>query len=436
MAGQLFIISEVDVERTSAFQGGIDAGKAIESVKSVRRPHMGYQIKEDTYATMSVVSAGGESGPRLANSSQAEKNSGNFTSNFILQSVSEQRSEKFQPITTFGATYGFFFGEQPRMMSFQAVLLNSADFQWEAEWWDNYDKVTRGTRLTDRQSRVYLQYDEVIIEGYLVGAATQKSSSAPFEVPLSFTMWVTNIEYLTPGGVGSVVFPASPDAAAATPDGLAVDYGKMATAGGAYVSTTDQVRAANVAALRTKDIGYLATLRKNLTSAEGHVDAQITAARNFLYGRNLVIPAGFVTDGPTGRAPQTVRLPAAFYPKESPPRTRFYDNIDEDPVRGDEGVKDRSALVFNNASAMQDINKLAAESAAAAEDGERRLSAQSLPQDAIRLLSTAAFAVVSVGLSLAQADKQSTSVLTAAQEQARAEALTGLRMSPVHHRPG
>jgi hypothetical protein len=356
--------------------------------ENVRRPMRGLQIKEETFATISVfgigqtgddvaspaaaasgvVTTAGESTAQLLNSSAPPETTVAYTSNFLLQGVSEQRSEKFQPITTFGATYGFFFGEQPRMVTFNATLLNTADFQWEIEWWANYEETLRGTRLVDKRLRVYMSYDDVILEGYILNAITNKSSQTPHEVNLTFTMWVTGVEYLIEPG--SKEYPES--------DGLAiVDFagGREAIRNqiGDIISTTAAVREANLAAAVAGPVGLLGKLRAALVEYNafvGKIGQAFDNAVSFLFGRNLVIPAGFAGSpvfvdssgnvvtlsgdefdiNNLGQLATTlnVKLPVnmAKVGQDVQPRTNFYDNVDEYPVRSGRQFFDTSSSQY------------------------------------------------------------------------------------------
>lgn len=157
---------------------------------SARRPTRGLEIKDDTYATLRVVRSDGSPVPLTDSGSPDGANTDGYT-NFILQSVQEARQEKTQIIETFGASYVFFFGEQPRMLQISAVLVNSLDFNWEAEWWANYNTYLRGTKLVEMGARCYLAYDDNVVEGYLMNATANKSSDQPHLVQLQFTFFVT-----------------------------------------------------------------------------------------------------------------------------------------------------------------------------------------------------------------------------------------------------
>lgn len=309
----------------------------------VRRPMRGLQIKDETFATLSVNGPG--RAPSLYNSALPENGQASFTSNFILQSVQESRMEKFQAITTFGAPYGFFFGEQPRMVQFQAVLLNTADFQWTVEWWENYESYLRGTKLTSRGMRAYMTYDDVVLEGYLTQAATMTSTSQPYQVDLTFGMWVTNVSYLVSPGDRKAKVNIVPQGAT------------QVSNNGEFVSTTAAVRAQNLQARSSSGIGLLASLRRGLAQAAqgqfvgNQVGDAISGVVNFLYGRNLVIPAGFAGSeriaGRASFAPESgaeplladrqslnITVPGTITGDVNAGRDLvFYDNIDEYPAR-------------------------------------------------------------------------------------------------------
>ena len=291
---------------------------------SVRRPLRGLQLKKETYATLSVDGVAGV--PDIYNSSLAAETGGSFTSNFLLQSLSESRVEKFQAITTFGAPYGFFFGEQPRMVQCQAVLLNSADFQWSIEWWQNYETFLRGTQLTNRGLRAYLTYDDSIIEGYLTQASTSVSAQMQQQVNLTFTMWVTNqIILVDPGGkqVDSRHAASAPSTSTAEPvlePGLVVN---------------------NAASTVDSGGSLLSTLRaglEGLETATGRVRQSLDSAKRFLYGRDLVIPAGFEGAqqyaGKERAAGIVYVYPASVVPAAPAVSTApFWENVDEYPLR-------------------------------------------------------------------------------------------------------
>ncbi len=176
----------------------------------VRRPFRGIQIKDDTYATLEVMGSDGFRIPLVdaGGIARSEANVGytDSYSNFVIQNLQEQRNEKVQVVETFGEWFAFFFGERPRTISVSGALVNTADFNWRAEFWENYDKYLRGTRCVMNKARVHLSWDDVMVEGYITNASAQDQSEQPYIIPFSFQMLLTN--YANLSSVGNVDFPA------------------------------------------------------------------------------------------------------------------------------------------------------------------------------------------------------------------------------------
>ncbi len=170
---------------------------------NVRRPLRGIEIKEDTYASIKVIRSDG-SEVSFKDSSSATGESRVY-SNFILQSVQEARMEKHQIVETFGEPYIFFFGEAPRFLDIQAVLVNSNDFNWEAEWWANWETTLRGSKSVEQGARTYLFYDDNVVEGYMLMAQAVKVSTEPVMVQLTWRMFVSS--YRNVSMVGDPNFP-------------------------------------------------------------------------------------------------------------------------------------------------------------------------------------------------------------------------------------
>jgi hypothetical protein len=177
---------------------------------SARRPLRGLEIKDDTYAILKVVQADGTEVP-LIDSGSISGTSTSYT-NFILQSVREARMEKHQIIETFGEPYIFFFGESPRFLDVTAVLVDSLDFNWYAEWWENYNRYLRGTKSVEMGARTYLFYDDNIVEGYMLMAQTGKSAEQPLQATLTFRLFLTNYSNITitGGAAADPRFPTRP----------------------------------------------------------------------------------------------------------------------------------------------------------------------------------------------------------------------------------
>lgn len=172
-------------------------GRGGISQRGVRRPVRGIQVKEDTFASIRVVASGsdGRALPLIDAGSQDKKYANRRSevySNFLLQAVQEERMEKQQILETFGEPYIFLFGERARVMTFQGVLLNTEDFNWEAEWWSNYEEFLRGTRCVENQARVFIFFDETLVSGYVLSTSSQKMAQERNHVSFTFQLFVTS----------------------------------------------------------------------------------------------------------------------------------------------------------------------------------------------------------------------------------------------------
>lgn len=179
----------IELVTASLPDGGGGSGGKPGGHTRVRRPLRGLEIKDDTYAYIKLIGPKGEI--PLLDSSGTNGYSTEY-SNFILQSVQEQRMERQQIVETFGDSYMFLFGESPRMLSVSAALINSFDFNWKAEFEDNYDNYLRGTKSLEKGARTYLFYDSNIVEGYIINCATSQDSQTPLMVQLQFQFFVTS----------------------------------------------------------------------------------------------------------------------------------------------------------------------------------------------------------------------------------------------------
>jgi len=287
----------------------------------VRRPLRGITLRKETYATITVA------GKALVNSSLPPTSSdvvayknGNFTTNFLLQSLTETRNEKAQYIPTFGATYAYFFGESPRLINCSAILLSTNNFDWEREWWVNYANFMRGTSLVASNSKVRFEFDEYVICGYMVNATTIRQATDPSIIQLNFSLFVSSVNTLDVGN-------RKVDQADARSSLYKLGYDARGPRDPA-ISTTAAVRKMNIKMLeRTQEIGgftgFVRGVLDSVDDLEASVGSLVRTARNFLYGRNLVVPVGYVSEraskplfpegtGAEGLAGKTFKTEGAF----------------------------------------------------------------------------------------------------------------------------
>jgi hypothetical protein len=117
---------------------------------------------------------------------------------FFLEQVQESREEKVQIIDTFGQWIAFFFGHRPEVYNYAGTLLNARNHDWTNEFQENYEHFLRGTQAVKNRATIILQYDDVMVEGYMLNCVIQRSSNTDKAVPFSFNMLVANRSPLNP----------------------------------------------------------------------------------------------------------------------------------------------------------------------------------------------------------------------------------------------
>ena len=111
---------------------------------------------------------------------------------FFLEQIQENREEKVQVIDTFGEWIAFFFGRKPEVYSYSGTLLNTNNHDWKNEFQQNYDDFLRGTQADKIRATVFLQYDNGLVEGYVLNTSIQQTAVADNSVPFSFNLLVIN----------------------------------------------------------------------------------------------------------------------------------------------------------------------------------------------------------------------------------------------------
>jgi hypothetical protein len=110
---------------------------------------------------------------------------------WLLQSVRESRVEKTQIVETFGDTYLYAFGQKPRALVFNGILMNTTDYNWRAVFWQNWDNFFRATRLIEKNARMYISWDDLVVEGYPINAVCNQTVDSPNALTFSFNFFVT-----------------------------------------------------------------------------------------------------------------------------------------------------------------------------------------------------------------------------------------------------
>lgn len=273
---------------------GSSRSQAFGTFDHVRRPVRGIQIKDDTYATLQVRTADGRNIP-LIDSGGSKTDTDNpdiaYTdkySNFLIQSMQESRTEKMQVVQTFGAPFVFFFGEHPRIIAGRGVLLNTEDFNWRAEFLENYDRYLRGTKCVENKARVTLSWDDIVVEGYFVKVDTAETSTDPNYVTMEFQMFLTNYQNIS--RIGLSEFPGSSAEIDLNPN----DLDTTGEGIGNLQSQTQLVRQLNTQSLGLKN-SMLQSIRDGIQAViniDNTINSVTSLANQLIAGRQVRVPFG------------------------------------------------------------------------------------------------------------------------------------------------
>lgn len=111
---------------------------------------------------------------------------------FFLEQVQENREEKVQVIDTFGEWIAFFFGRRPEVYNYSGTLLNAKNHDWKNEFQQNYDEFLRGSQAVKNKATIIMQYDDVVVEGYMLSSSITQTAVADNSVPFQFNLLVIN----------------------------------------------------------------------------------------------------------------------------------------------------------------------------------------------------------------------------------------------------
>lgn len=179
------------------------ATTAFDNAFNVRRPFYGVQSKSPRPAYLSIyqeAATGTGLTPVSLIDSSAPGGFSEANHNFILQGVSETRQEKAQIVETFGDHFVFFYGSKPIVLAIRGFLINTTDFNWKNEFLRNYENRLRGTRCVENRTRVFLGWDDVLAQGYILGTAIEYSSDLPSLIPFQFQLLCSKVPLLLDDG--------------------------------------------------------------------------------------------------------------------------------------------------------------------------------------------------------------------------------------------
>lgn len=158
----------------------------------VRRPRLGLEAYEDSYASLEIIASEGDQRIKLINTSYREGEA-SVTTNFLLSQVGEPREEVVEIIPTFGDFFVQDSGTPIDVVSLSGVLLESKNFPWLREWRVNYSRFLRARQCILRRAMAYLTIGNTLYVGYIIASQTSRNWEAWGVAPLSLTMVIRSV---------------------------------------------------------------------------------------------------------------------------------------------------------------------------------------------------------------------------------------------------
>ena len=111
--------------------------------------------------------------------------------NFSLLQVNESRAELAKITKTFGKKWhAFFFNQEPRVYSFTGIFLDSKNYNYYEDFMKAYDMYLAGSKCLENNYKMYLSYENKIIDGLMLGINTTSNSSDIHHKGFSFQLLV------------------------------------------------------------------------------------------------------------------------------------------------------------------------------------------------------------------------------------------------------
>lgn len=109
---------------------------------------------------------------------------------FLLESINQDDKETIQILQTFDEEYLYVFGKDPKFVTFTGKLLNFEYPEQKTRFLEMYEGYLRASKSIANGIRVYMYYDDYVLEGRMITASTSSVSRDPGVVNFGFTMYV------------------------------------------------------------------------------------------------------------------------------------------------------------------------------------------------------------------------------------------------------
>ena len=218
---------------------------------------------------------------------------------FFLENVQENREEKVQVMDTFGEYVAFFFGRKPEVYSYSGTLLNAKNHDWKNEFLENYEYFLRGSQAVKYRATMILQYDDVIVEGYMMNCSIRQAAEMDKAVPFSFNLLVLNRSPLNPRNILAMRYRRSKNTTAEQELFSSMQEMLDLTKAGrvddldTFLLMREYFNGNYVPAAGTathpEDKGQINTTTNSVNGAVGGTNQETTSSSNFTAGRTVAM---------------------------------------------------------------------------------------------------------------------------------------------------
>jgi len=117
--------------------------------------------------------------------------------NFSIIAFTEGRSEIVKIHQNFGAHWNaFFFGEAPRVVSFNGHFIDTPDYPYYQEFMTAYDRYLCGRKAIENKMKMKMVFDGKLIGGYIIGVSLNASADMPRLKTFNFQVVVNSDQFV------------------------------------------------------------------------------------------------------------------------------------------------------------------------------------------------------------------------------------------------
>ena len=188
----LTVVTTINRSASTPGVASLEEGGGLTARNSITR-YLSITPKDEMYAIIGVV------GEEVAFDQQ-------YTA-ILLTSMAISPQERSQIDETFENSIIYFGDKAPEVYRFAGNLINamvespadSGTFNWRDAFLISYENTFRGTKCVEHKQRLFIDMDDLVIVGYMMGAPVMQNSqeTAP---SVSFDIFVTDVRFKNPGG--------------------------------------------------------------------------------------------------------------------------------------------------------------------------------------------------------------------------------------------